>query len=133
LRYLLDTNTCVDYMNGRWPNVVARVQRSDPGDLRLSSIAVAELRYGADKSARPRENHARIDQLVQDLQCLDFDLDAAAAYGRIRTGLEAIGQLIGPNDLLIAAQALSQGFVLVTNNLREFRRVKDLRIENWRE
>ncbi|MFL6258462.1 MAG: type II toxin-antitoxin system VapC family toxin [Thermoanaerobaculia bacterium] len=133
MRYLLDTNTCVDYMNGRWPSVVARVQRSDPYDLRLSSVAVAELRYGADKSARPRENHARIDQLVQDLQCLDFDLDAAAAYGRIRADLEALGQPIGPNDLLIAAQALSQGLVLVTNNLREFQRVKGLRIENWRE
>jgi tRNA(fMet)-specific endonuclease VapC len=133
LRYLLDTNTCVDYMNGRWPSVVARVQKSDPYDLRLSSVAVAELRYGADKSARPRENHARIDQLVQDLLCLDFDLDAAAAYGRIRAGLEAMGQPIGPNDLLIAAQALSQGLVLVTNNLREFQRVKGLRIESWRE
>jgi tRNA(fMet)-specific endonuclease VapC len=133
LRYLLDTNTCVDYMNGRWPSVVARVQKSDPYDLRLSSVAVAELRYGADKSARPRENHARIDQLVQDLLCLDFDLDAAAAYGRIRAGLEAMGQPIGPNDLLIAAQALSQGLVLVTNNLREFQRVKGLRMENWRE
>jgi tRNA(fMet)-specific endonuclease VapC len=133
LRYLLDTNTCVDYMNGRWPSVVARVQRSDPYDLRLSSVVVAELRYGADKSARPRENHARIDQLVQDLLCLDFDLDAAAAYGRIRAGLEAMGQPIGPNDLLIAAQALSQGLVLVTNNLREFQRVKGLRMENWRE
>jgi tRNA(fMet)-specific endonuclease VapC len=133
LRYLLDTDTCVDYMNGRWPSVVARVQKSDPYDLRLSSVAVAELRYGADKSARPRENHARIDQLVQDLLCLDFDLDAAAAYGRIRAGLEAMGQPIGPNDLLIAAQALSQGLVLVTNNLREFQRVKGLRMENWRE
>lgn len=132
MRYLLDTNTCVDYMNGRWPSVVARVQRSDPYDLRLSSVAVAELRYGADKSARPRENHARVDQLVQDLQCLGFDLDAAAAYGRVRADLESLGQPIGPNDLLIAAQALSQGLILVTNNLREFRRVKGLRIENWR-
>jgi tRNA(fMet)-specific endonuclease VapC len=133
LRYLLDTNTCVDYMNGRWPSVVAHVQRSDPGDLRLSSVVIAELRYGADKSARPLENHARIDQLARDLQCLDFDLDAAAAYGRIRADLEAKGQPIGPNDLLIAAQALSQGLVLVTNNLREFQRIKDLRIEDWRE
>lgn len=133
MRYLLDTNTCVDYLNGRWPSVVARVQRSDPGDLRLSSVAVAELRYGADKSARLRENHARIDQLVQDIQCLDFDLGAAAAYGRIRADLEVIGKTIGPNDLLIAAQALSQGLILITNNLREFQRVKGLQIENWRE
>ncbi|HEY2294022.1 MAG TPA: type II toxin-antitoxin system VapC family toxin [Thermoanaerobaculia bacterium] len=132
MRYLLDTNTCVDYLNGRWPSVVARIQRSDPGDLRLSSVAVAELRYGADKSARLRENHARIDQLVQDIQCLDFDLGGAAAYGRIRADLEVIGKTIGPNDLLIAAKALSQGLVLITNNLREFQRVKGLQIENWR-
>jgi tRNA(fMet)-specific endonuclease VapC len=133
LRYLLDTNICVDAMNDRYPRVAARIRRLSPENIYISPIVVAELRYGADKSVRPLENHARIDRFVQDLQCMDFDLDAAAAYGRIRAGLEATGQIIGPNDLLIAAQALSNHLVLVTDNLREFQRVKGLQIENWRE
>jgi tRNA(fMet)-specific endonuclease VapC len=133
LRYLLDTNICVDAMNDRYPRVGARIRRLSPENIYISPIVVAELRYGADKSVRPLENHARIDRFVQDLQCTDFDLDAAAAYGRIRAGLEATGQTIGPNDLLIAAQALSNQLVLVTDNLREFQRVKGLQIENWRE
>jgi tRNA(fMet)-specific endonuclease VapC len=120
-------------MNERHPKVAARLRRQSPDDICLSPIVVAELRYGADKSARPRENHARLDRFIRELQCLDFDLDAAAAYGQIRASLEAAGQPIGPNDLLIAAQALSLDLVLVTNNLREFQRIKGLHVENWRE
>jgi tRNA(fMet)-specific endonuclease VapC len=133
LRYLLDTNICVDAMSERYPRVAARIRRLSPGSIYISSIVVAELRYGADKSARPRANHAKVDDFIQDLQCLDFDLDAAATYGLIRAGLEALGKTIGSNDLLIAAQAISNQLILVTDNLGEFQRVKGLRMENWRE
>lgn len=132
MKYLLDTNACVDYLSGRYPAVVARIQRSAPDDLRLSSVVIAELRYGADHSARPRANHSRIDALVAEIECLDFDLQAAAAYGQVRAKLEAAGKPIGPNDMLIAAHALSRRLVLVTDNLREFRRVRGLRVESWR-
>ena len=132
MRYLLDTNACVDYLSGRYPAVIARIQRSSPEDLRLSSVVVAELRYGADRSGRPRANHSRLDVLVTEIECLDFDLQAASAYGGVRAGLEAAGNPIGPNDMLIAAHALSRGLVLVTDNVREFRRVKRLKVENWR-
>jgi len=132
LRYLLDTNICVDAMSDRYPRVAARIRRLSPGSVYISPIVVAELRYGADKSGRPRANHAKIDDFVQDLSCLDFNLDAAAAYGRIRAGLESLGKTIGSNDLLIAAQAISNQLILVTDNLREFQRVKGLQIENWR-
>jgi tRNA(fMet)-specific endonuclease VapC len=130
--YLLDTNVCVDYLTGRYPQVVDRMRTSAPDDLRLSTIVVAELRYGADHSAHPKKNHARIDVLVAEIDCLDFDPEAAAAYGRVRSALEAAGHPIGPNDMLIAAHALSQGLVVVTDNVKEFRRVRGLKVENWR-
>ena len=132
MRHLLDTNTCVDYLTGRYPKVVARLQRSSPGHLCLSSVVVAELRYGADHSARRRTNHGRIDALLDEIDCLDFDLRAAATYGRVRARLEAAGTPIGPNDMLIAAHALSRGLTVVTDNVAEFGRVKGLRVESWR-
>ena len=132
MRYLLDTNVCVDYLTGRYPRVAERIRRTFPNDLCLSSVVVAELRFGADHSARPRANHARLDTLVAEIACLDFDLLAATAYGEVRSRLHAKGTPIGPNDMLIAAHALSRGLVLVTDNVREFRRVKGLKVENWR-
>lgn len=133
MAYLLDTNACSDYFTGRYPRVVARIQACSPDDLRLSVVVVAELRYGADHSTRRRANHARIDALVEEIETLDFDLRAAAAYGRLRSRLEAGGTPIGPNDMLIAAHALSRGLTVVTDNVSEFGRVKGLRVENWRE
>lgn len=132
MKYLLDTNVCVDYLSGRYPAVVSRIQRSAPGDLGLSSVVVAELRYGADRSARPKANHARLEVLVTEIPALEFDHEAASAYGRLRARLEAAGTPIGPNDMLIAAQALSRGMVVITDNVGEFRRVKGLDVENWR-
>ena len=132
MRHLLDTNACVDYLTGRYPNVIARIQETPPMQLCLSSVVVAELRYGADHSARRRTNHGRIDALLDELECLDFDLRAAATYGRVRARLEAAGTPIGPNDMLIAAHALSLGLTVVTDNLAEFRRVRGLKVESWR-
>jgi tRNA(fMet)-specific endonuclease VapC len=133
LKYLLDTNVCVDYLNGRYPSVVGRIHRCSPGDLGLSAIVMAELRYGADRSARPKSNHARLDVLVAEIPALDFDLEAASTYGRLRARLEKAGTPIGPNDTLIASQALARGLVIVTDNVGEFIRVKGLKVENWRE
>lgn len=132
MRYLLDTNVCVDFLTGRYPKVAKRIEGSAPEDLRLSSVVVAELRYGADHSSRRRTNHARIDLLIREIESLDFDLLAAAAYGRVRAQLEAEGTPIGPNDMFIAAHALSRRLTLVTDNLAEFGRVRGLKAESWR-
>jgi len=132
VKFLLDTNACVDYLNGRHPALVRRIQQSPPADLALSAVVVAELRFGADRSDRPKTSHARVDVLVSEIPTVDFDVEAAAAYGRIRARLEAAGTPIGPNDMLIAAQAIALGLVLVTDNVREFRRVKGLVVQNWR-
>jgi tRNA(fMet)-specific endonuclease VapC len=132
VRYLLDTNVCVDFLNRRFPSVTERIRSSPPEDLCVSSVVVAELRYGADRSQKAAENHDRLDVLTAEVQCLDFDLAAASVYGRIRAALEAQGTPVGPYDMMIAAHAVSQGLVLVTDNEREFQRVFGLRIENWR-
>jgi tRNA(fMet)-specific endonuclease VapC len=132
MRYLLDTNACVDYLTGRYPGVAERIQRCSPADLCLSSIVAAELRYGADNSQHPARNHSRLDILLGEIRCLDFDLLASAVYGAIRVALERRGRPIGAHDMLIAAHAISADAVLVSDNVREFERVKGLSVENWR-
>jgi tRNA(fMet)-specific endonuclease VapC len=133
MKYLLDTNVCVDYLTGRHPSVTARLQQASPQDVCLSSVVVAELRYGADRSRRRRENHERLDLLTSEIPCVDFDLAAARAFGGLRAALEEHGLPIGPYDMLIAAQALALRLVLVTANVREFERVAGLGVESWRE
>lgn len=130
---MLDTNVCIDYLGGRYPQVVERLQQLRPPDVAVSSVAVAELRYGAERSQRKRENHDRLDRLFEDLPVLDFDLQAGAAYGRVRADLEARGTPIGSNDMLIAAQAIAHDLILVGDNVAEFGRVNGLRLENWRD
>ncbi len=132
MKYLLDTNVCVDYLTGRFPRVVERIQAASPEDLATSTVVAAELRYGADKSRHSVRNHTRLDVFLGEIRCVDFDLEAAAAYGALRTDLERRGQPIGAHDMLIAAHALSLGRALVTDNVREFARVRGLTVQNWR-
>jgi tRNA(fMet)-specific endonuclease VapC len=132
LRYLLDTNVFVDYLNGRFPSVVRRIQQARPEELATNSVVAAELRYGAEKSRQPERNHARLDLLLAEITVLDFDLEAASAYGALRARLEARGRPIGAHDMLIAAHAIAARLILVTDNVREFTRVKGLVVENWR-
>ena len=132
MRFLLDTNVCIDYLNASHPSVVERIRQASPEDLCLSSVVVAELRYGADKSARKEHNHEKLDVLTAEIQCIDFDVDAAGSFGRVRAALEAEGSTIGPYDMMIGAHALTLGCVLVTDNVGEFRRIEGLEVENWR-
>ena len=133
MKYLLDTNVCVDYLNGRHPNVIRRIRSADPEDLCVSSVVAAELRYGADRSARRAANHTRLDVLLGEIRCLAFDEIAAKEFGRVRSRLDAKGTAIGPYDMQIAAHALALDATLVTDNVDEFERVRGLRVENWRE
>ena len=132
MRYLLDTNAWVDYLNQRYPGVTERVRSANPEELVLSAVALAELRYGADKSQHPARNHARIDVIAREVPFADFDAAAAAAFGRLRAALERQGAPIGPYDMLIASQAISRDLVLVTDNVDEFGRISGLKLENWR-
>jgi len=133
VKYLLDTNVCIDFLNGRFPWVTERIRETDPADLGLSSIVVAELRYGAEKSRRRQEeNHKKLDLLFSEVGIIEFDEGAAQAFGIIRSTLEARGTPIGPFDMLIAAHAISKEMILVSDNTREFSRVDGIKLENWR-
>ena len=132
MRYLLDTNAWVDYLNQRYPGVAERVRSANPDELALSAVALAELRYGADKSQHPARNHARIDVIAREVPLIDFDAAAAAAFGRLRSLLERQDEPIGSYDMLIASQAISRDLVLITDNVSEFRRIRNLKLENWR-
>jgi len=132
MKYLLDTNVWIDYLTARHPSVVTRIRDSPADDLGLSSVVLAELRYGAEKSQRRKANHGLLDSLVQEVNAVQFDERAAAAYGAVRTSLESRGKPLGAYDMMIAAQALSLDLILVTDNEREFKAVKSLAVENWR-
>lgn len=129
--YLLDTNTCIKYLNGTSDKIKENFRSSMPEEIFLCSIVKAELYYGALKSAKPKDNFKKIFNFVNRFHSLPFDDNAAEKYGEIRTSLERSGTPIGPNDLLIASIAVSNDKIVVTNNVREFSRVQGLIIKDW--
>ena len=133
MRYMLDTNTLVYVLNARPHHqaVIERFRQENAYDMVSSSVTLAELRYGIEKSARHASNRAALRRLLGTLNVVPFDERAAEHYGTTRTRLEATGAPIGPLDTMIAAHALCLGLILVTNNTREFSRVQGLRVENW--
>ena len=131
MKYLLDTNICIAIINRRSPKAIKRLQNCEPGSVALSTISVAELRFGADKSQATTKNHYALDQFLLSLEIAEFDELSAIAYGVIRADLESKGTPIGPLDTLIAAQAVAHGLTLITNNKNEFDRVQKLKVENW--
>ena len=102
-----------------------------PGEVGISSITLAELFYGASKSTYPEQNHSALEQFLLALEFVDFDQRSALACGNIRAELERNGNVIGSMDMLIAAQAISLGLILVTNNTKEFERVSGILLEDW--
>lgn len=131
MRYMLDTNICIYLIKKKPAGVIQRLQSLRISDVGLSSITLAELEYGVEKSQRPDQNRWALTEFLSPLDILSFDAAAAQRYGAIRSRLEKSGKVIGSMDLLIAAHALSLGAVLVTNNASEFRRVEELTVENW--
>jgi len=131
MRYLLDTNACIRYLNGRSESLRQHIISKNPDDLVLCSVVKAELFYGAQKSQNPQKSLQKQLLFVNRFISLPFDDKAAEVYGRIRAQLEKVGTPIGPNDLLIAAIAIANDVTLVTHNTREFRRVMGLVIEDW--
>ena len=130
LRYMLDTNLCIRVLRDRPPGLRDRFN-AEAAALCISSVTLAELLYGAEKSQRPVETRHRVEDCAARLAVLPFDDAAAAHYGDIRADLERRGQVIGPYDLMIAGHARSKGLMVVTGNLGEFTRVAGLRAEDW--
>jgi len=130
-RYLLDTNICIYIRQRRPEEVLRRFRRLRPGEAALSVISYGELLYGAAKSAQRAVAFERLRELVHLLPALPLPESAAETYGSIRADLESKGEMIGNNDLWIAAHALASGLTLVTNNEKEFRRVREVKVQNW--
>lgn len=130
LRYLLDTNIVIYVLKRRPIEVLPRFN-ANASRMAISSITLAELMHGAEKSQRVNENLLAIEDFCSRLEVLPYGAKAAQHYGALRAALEKLGQPIGVNDLHIAAHARSEGLVLVTNKVSEFERVPALEIENW--
>jgi len=130
LKYMLDTNICIRVLRDRPASLRPRFNAEAPS-LCISTMVLYELLHGAAKSARPVENRREVAAFSERLRVLDFDPDAAAHAGEIRSDLERLGKPIGGYDVLIAGHARSRGLVVVTGNLGEFRRVDGLRCEDW--
>jgi tRNA(fMet)-specific endonuclease VapC len=131
MKYLLDTNICIYIIKQKPSVVVDRLQKIKVNEIGISVITLAELEYGVSKSNFPERNKLALIQFLTPFEILPFSEFAASIYGRIRSDLEKKGQIIGPYDLLIGAQALSEKLTLVTNNEREFQRIPGIAIENW--
>lgn len=131
IRRLLDTNICIELIRNRSPKALKKLRQHEIGAVGISVITFAELAHGVEKSAKPDQNQIALSQFCAPLEIRAFDDSAALVYGRVRAELERLGQVIGPMDLLIAAHAIALNATLVTNNEREFRRIKGLRVENW--
>ncbi len=129
---LLDTNICIYIINAKPPHVLARFHKFHLGEIGLSSVVAAELAFGVAKSGSDRNRRA-LEMFLAPLEILPFDEPSVWAYGQLRADLERSGQSIGSLDTMIAAHALSINAILVTNNTREFSRVKGLQLENWAE
>jgi tRNA(fMet)-specific endonuclease VapC len=131
LKYLLDSNVCIRYLNARSPFIRQRLQQIDTDKIALCSVVKAELFYGAMKSNNPQQTLARQQEFLNLFLSLPFDDLAAMIYGEIRASLAALGTPIGSNDLQIAAITLAHNLILVTHNTGEFKRIVGLTIEDW--
>ena len=131
MRYMLDTNICIYAIKHKPEKVFMKLQEHDPSEVCISSVTYAELVHGVEKSQAVEKNRVALAVLLSNIEIMKFDSLAAQFYGKIRADLEKAGMPIGPLDMLIAGHAKSLGYTVVTNNTKEFSRVKDLKLENW--
>lgn len=132
LKFMLDTDISI-FVIKRRPVELLDVFNAYDGQIAISSITLSELLHGVEKSSNPKKNLDNVEGFVSRLEVMDYSSKASSHYGDIRADLERKGQIIGVNDMHIAAHARSEGLIAVTNNVREFNRVDGLRIENWLE
>lgn len=131
IRYMLDTNMIAYAKNRRPASVLERSHQHDPSEICISAITMAELEFGVFNSSKPSQNRMALTMFLSGISILPFEADAALEYGDIRHNLKSQGNLIGANDMLIAAHARALDIILVTHNTREFSRVGGLNLEDW--
>jgi len=130
--YLLDTNTCIFLKNKKPLHVLDKLRSVVDVGVYISSITVAELQFGVYNSQNIEKNRISLTEFLAPFTIIDFDDNDAEQFGKIRSKLKSEGQLIGPYDMLIAAQAISKKLILVTNNTGEFSRIGELKLEDWK-
>lgn len=131
MQYVLDTNICLAIIRKKSPLATQRLTQQPVATVALSIVTIAELQFGVEKSSDPTKNQQALERFLIPFVFLDFDYNESQVYGKMRAYLEAQGTSIGALDTLIAAQALAHNLIMVTNNVREFARVPNLRIEDW--
>ncbi len=129
--YLLDTNICIYAIKQKHEKLLVLLKKKSDEGLFISSLTVAELEFGVQNSRQVDRNRIALLKFLSYFNILNFDGSDAIEYGRIKTELRKRGQIIGQIDLLLAAQAMNREMTLVTNNMKEFQRVRDLNIEDW--
>jgi len=131
MKYMLDTNICIYLIKRKPDSVIENLKTHMQDGICISAITLAELEHGVAASAYPEKNSTALKQILTIIDVLAFDDEAAASYGAIRADLQQKGTPIGPLDTLIAAHAKAKNLTLVTNNTREFERIKELSLTNW--
>ena len=131
MKYLLDTNICIHIIKQHPVQVINKIRELKSSDLAISTITLSELEYGIAKSNKPLKNRLALSEFLSAIEILEYGAHASKIYGQIRVLLEKEGKTIGPLDMLIAAHALAEKLILVTNNEKEFKRIPDLEVENW--
>jgi len=130
-KYMLDTDICIFITRKSEPSLLERIESVPLEQQCISVVTLAELLYGVQVSSKKKANQEAVDLFAQHIEVLEWTPDAAKHYAEIRADLKKKGQQLGSNDLLIAAHARSIGAVIVTNNVKDFGRVKGLKLENW--
>ena len=131
MKYLLDTNICIYLLNNKYEKIINRIETEGFDNLALSVITIAELEFGVSKSKHQDKNKIALMEFLLPFNILDFNQNDAFEYGKIRTFLQKKGLLIGNMDMLIASQVIANDLILVTNNIREFERIPEIKLENW--
>jgi tRNA(fMet)-specific endonuclease VapC len=131
MKYFLDTNICICFLKAKYLSLKQKILSENPENIKIPSIVKAELLYGAEKSQKKEENIEKISQFLFPLEVVGFNDAESIEYSKIRADLEKRGDIICPNDLVIAAIVYSNNGIIVTNNKKEFQKVKGLKIENW--
>ncbi len=129
--YLLDTNICIYAIKNKPISVLERIKENSRFGIYISSLTIAELEYGIENSNRVEQNRVSLIKFLSIFNILSFDDSDAIPYGKLKAKLKKEGNIIGPIDMLLAAQALSKDLILVTNNTKEFERIENLKLENW--
>ncbi|MCY7408847.1 MAG: type II toxin-antitoxin system VapC family toxin [Chitinophagales bacterium] len=131
MKYLLDTNICIYLINRKQEALIEIIEKEKTTDVAISFVTIAELHYGVYKSEHQERNLSSLQKFLTPFQIISFSSDMATLFGKHRATLAKKGKLIGPYDMLIATQALYHDLTLVTNNVKEFNRIPELKIENW--